>query len=114
MAEIVGLVSGGAGLASLAVQLGASAQALKSFCEKAKAAPELLRKLSFDLETLGLMLEEFEKYREEGAESLSLLLERCIVRLQSEVQNLDSYIARLRGRLERCRLRGRIWVSTLR
>lgn len=49
MAEILGVVSGGAGLASLAIQLLASSRDIKQFFESARGAPEALARLALEL-----------------------------------------------------------------
>lgn len=63
MAEILGLASAGAGLASLAIQLVESAQKLKSFCSYASNARETISSLSNDVELTAMMLRNLERYR---------------------------------------------------
>ena len=52
MAEIFGAVASGAGLVSLAVQLAESSQKLKALLKAYRDAPEVVVKLSYELETM--------------------------------------------------------------
>lgn len=108
MAEaLLGVVSAGAGLVSLSMQLLQSAQKLKRFYDDVKGAPKALDKLSFDLHTLALLLREFERYRlrhENGSD----LLHRCMLRLQEEVDDIQRLAGKLEQRLSRSRLIGKL------
>ena len=63
MAEIFGAVASGAGLISLSMQLLESSQKLKGFYDSCRDAPETVRQLCFDLETMSMALRHFEQYR---------------------------------------------------
>lgn len=54
MAEIFGAVASGAGLVSLSMQLLESSQKLKGFYDSCRDAPETVRQLYFDLETMSM------------------------------------------------------------
>ena len=64
MAEVLGVVAGGAGLLSLSIQLLESAKKLKNFNDSVRNAPERLVTLGFELETLSLMLQQLEAHRQ--------------------------------------------------
>jgi len=78
---ILGVVSGGAGLLSLAIQLGESARKLKSFHDSMRNAPETLKDLEFDLQTMALSLQQLERDRQRNSHD-AVLLARCIERCQ--------------------------------
>lgn len=61
MAELLGVVSGGAGLISLAIQLGDSALKLKRFYDNVRKAPQELEDLIFEIQTLGISLSEIDR-----------------------------------------------------
>ena len=98
MPEVLGLVSGAAGLASLSIQLLTSAEALKGFLEDARNAPRFLGTLAFDIETIGIMLKEFDGYPRQDHEPIDALLERCVAGVRAEVRNINFYITRLSER----------------
>lgn len=59
--EVFGVVTGGAGLVSLGLQLGDNARRLKKLYHTVKDAPESLQLLSFELETMALSLELLQR-----------------------------------------------------
>lgn len=59
MAEILGLVAGGAGLASLAIQL---AQTIPSYVSHVKSAPEEIEGLKQQLEALAAVWDHFQSF----------------------------------------------------
>ena len=60
MTEVVAAVASGAGIASLAIQLGDSAIRLRKLYQATKHAPKQLSNLAFEIETCGLLLQEVE------------------------------------------------------
>lgn len=54
---ILGAASAGAGLLSLGIQLCEEAMKLRRLYHTAKNAPEVLARLAFDLETMGMALQ---------------------------------------------------------
>lgn len=113
MAELLGLVSGGAGLMALSIQLLDSAQKLKAFYSQFRNAPQTLETLSSDLETLALMLQELERSRQKTGHSGDVLLQRCILRVEGQVDIIDSLVLRLEMRLDRCRTFGKLATAFL-
>ncbi|WPH00625.1 Hypothetical protein R9X50_00345500 [Acrodontium crateriforme] len=75
---IVGVVSGGAGLISLSIQLLDSAKQLKAFCEDIKNAPEILEITVFSLETMAGALEQIECQTQHGESARQALIRRCL------------------------------------
>jgi hypothetical protein len=57
MAEL-GIIASGMGIVSLAIQIGDSVLRLKNFLESVKEAPEEIRYLIEEIQTLGLVLSE--------------------------------------------------------
>jgi hypothetical protein len=100
MAEIFGAVASGAGLVSLSMQLLESAQKLKGFYDTYRDAPEAVRQLCFDLETMSLALRQFEQYRQIdlfGSELLGrcvLACERAVARIKTAVDKVDRLLSK--------------------
>ncbi|KAK5132149.1 hypothetical protein LTR08_000306 [Meristemomyces frigidus] len=105
MAEILGVVSAGAGLVSLSMQLLDSAQKLKRFYDDATNAPKTLDKLSIDLRTLALLLRELERYRVNNDDGSDALLLQCLSRLREEVYEIRALVVKLDQRLRGSRVR---------
>jgi hypothetical protein len=59
MAEL-GIVASGMGIASLAIQIGDCIVRLKGFCDAVKGAPEEIKHLIEEIETLSFVLSGFE------------------------------------------------------
>jgi hypothetical protein len=59
MAEL-GIVASGMGIASLAIQIGDCIVRLKGFCDAVKDAPEEIKHLIEEIDTLSLVLSGFE------------------------------------------------------
>lgn len=93
---IFGVVSGGAGLASLAIQLGDCAVKLKRVYYAAKSAPRTIERLIFGLETMAMALSELEQHRQRHIHDGALLF-RCI----TECQHSTTDIQRLVDKMER-------------
>ncbi|KAK5119256.1 hypothetical protein LTR85_007870 [Meristemomyces frigidus] len=108
MAELLGVVSAGAGLVSLSGQLLDSAQKLKRFHDDATNAPRALQKLGFDLRTIALLLRELERYRLHNDDGSDGLLMRCMSRLQEEVKDVQVLVQSLGRRLDKSRIAGRL------
>ena len=60
MAEMLGIVASGMGIASLAIQIGDSLIKLKDFWDAVKEAPEEVKYLIEEIETLSLVLSEID------------------------------------------------------
>jgi hypothetical protein len=95
---IFGVISGGAGLLSLGIQLSESAVKLKRIFYAAKNAPQTISRHVFSLETMALALQELEQHRRHDAHS-GALLARCIMgcrestfQIQQLVDKMEHYM----------------------
>ena len=110
MAEVFGAAASGAGLLSLALQLGHTVLRLKSFYLRVQDMPKTLESLSFDLQTISLTLRELELHRQRDRHD-SVLLDRCVSRCQEDVQIVVQLVDRLERRIGRLRLAGKIYAA---
>lgn len=101
MAEVLGLVSAGAGIASLAVQLGEVAIKARRLYPAMKEAPETLQHLAFEMETFSLVLHEVarqgQSYDSGDADILVrcvLMCEQSVTKIKANIDKLDSLIHR--------------------
>jgi hypothetical protein len=100
---ILGVISGGASLLSLGIQLGESAVKIKRIFYAAKNAPQTISRHVFSLETMALALQELEQHRRYDAHS-GALLERCIMscrestfQIQQLVDKMEHYMTAYDG-----------------
>ncbi|KAH6646066.1 hypothetical protein BKA67DRAFT_663932 [Truncatella angustata] len=108
---IVGLVAGGAGLLSLAIQLGESAMKLKKACGIVKDAPKTVSKLTFSLETMAIALQQLEEQRQHSMRS-GVILARCIMECQSCTAEIQALVDKMVDRLTRHgRIGGKVYVA---
>lgn len=110
MAEIFGAVASGAGLVSLSMQLLESAQKLKGFYDSSRDAPDTVKQLCFDLETMSMALRQFEQYRQSDIFG-SELLSRCIVACDQSVVKIKSAVEKIDRLLSRARFAGRVYMG---
>jgi hypothetical protein len=96
MAEIFGAVASGAGLVSLSMQLLESAQKLKGFCDPARDAPTTVTRLSSEMETMSLLLRQFESFRRNQIFG-DQVLDSCIKSCEEAVSKIKDSV----GRVER-------------
>lgn len=110
MTEIFGAVASGAGLVSLSMQLLESSQKLKGFYDSCRDAPETVRQLCFDLETMSMALRQFEQYRQAdifGGE----LLGRCILACDQAVAKIKMAVDKVDRLLSRARFAGKLYMG---
>jgi hypothetical protein len=102
MAEILGVVASGISIASIAIQIGESALKLKEFWDTVKEAPEEIKYLIDEIETLSLILSDIGNSEQQGdlhpigKESAKKSLEFCqkgAAILEGVVKELDEKIA---------------------
>lgn len=105
MAEIFGAVASGAGLVSLSMQLLESTQKLKGFFDSSRDAPDTVRDLCFDLETMSLSLRQIEHHRQSDVLG-DELLGRCIVTCERAIANIKA-----EGMLRKARFAGRLYTA---
>jgi hypothetical protein len=95
MAEIFAAISGGAGLVSLALQLGDSALKIKRLHSAAKQAPETLQSLSLELETFSLLLREVERGRQTSDGTSLDIIARCVQMCEHSVHTIKTAVDKL-------------------
>lgn len=106
-----GVAAGGAGLLSLAFQLGETAVKLRKIFSAVKNAPRTVSRLAFHLETMALALNQLEQYRQQYVHG-GALLARCI----TECQEQTSEIQHLVEKMDQCmtkheKLGGRVYTA---
>jgi hypothetical protein len=70
---ILGVVAGGAGLASLSIQLAESAVKLKRLYHSMKDAPETLKEIADEIKIMSLSLKHLERHRQSESQETDLL-----------------------------------------
>lgn len=110
MAEIVGVVSGAAGLVSVAIQLAECALKLKSFYERARDIRASLTDLTHDIETISLTLRELERHRQCKNHNTALL-ERCAIRCEEKADKIALLVEKLESRGQKFNMTGRAYAG---
>lgn len=110
MAEIFGAVTGGLGLASLALQLADSALQLKGFCERVKDARSKLTDLAHDIETISLTLQELERHRQRGRQD-DTLLKRCAEGCKGKADQIEALVDKMEARITRLNVAGKAYTA---
>lgn len=111
---IFGVVTGGAGLVSLGLQLGDSARRLKKMYHTVKDAPKSLEDLSFELETMALCLELLDRQRQRlgGQHCTEAVFLRCLATCQQRTQEIQQLVYSMTRRMENhARLRGKLYFA---
>lgn len=110
---VFGIVTGGAGLISLGLQLGDCAQRLNKIYHSIKDAPKSLHQLSFDLETMAMCLQMLEQRRQLGRPSQNPaagILARCIAACQQATDDTQRLVDKMTRRLQdHSKLRGKAY-----
>lgn len=107
---VFGVVTGGASLVSLAIQLGESAAKLKRIYNAAKNAPRTIERLVFSLETMSLALRELERRRQRDNDS-GIILERCIMECRQRTAEIRQMIDSMECYMSNCRLSGKVYAA---
>lgn len=101
MAELFGLISAGAGLASLAFQLGESAVKARRLYLAIKEAPETLQHLAFEMDTFSLVLHEMACHGNAYDSGNAALLVRCVRMCEQSVTRIKGTINKLESLIQR-------------
>lgn len=109
MAEIIGVVSGGASLVSIALQLGESAVKLKRFYHRVKDAQLNLADVAEDLEVISLSLCNLEKHTQYGGHDTTLL-DRCARRFKEKADAIELLVSKLEARVNRFNMIGKVYL----
>lgn len=108
MAEVLAVAASGAGLASLALQLPDCGVKLSKFCDEVERAPKRLRRISREMKTLGLTLQQMEllriQYRISSTDVLAQYIELC----EDSVRDIIDSTKAIEAVVMRHRLGGRI------
>lgn len=107
---ILGVVSAGAGLLSLAVQLAESGRKLKSFCHTVGMAPQRIQDLVHDLETMALSLRQLEQHRKLDIHDAHLL-DRCVARCQKCTAQIQLTVTKIESIISRRAKVGRVYYA---
>ena len=80
MAEMLSIVTGGVGIASLAIQMGDSVMKLKNFRNAVEEAPEEVKYLIEEIEALSLVLSEIgaNENEDDMAQISAVSLKKCL------------------------------------
>lgn len=108
MAEVLAILSGGAGLVSMAIQLSESVTRLKTFYRAFKHAPETLIQLAFEIETFSLLLQEVGSQWPSNSTLSSQATERCIYTCMKQVQTIAATVEKLQTFLHRSSILGKL------
>ncbi|KAJ4385412.1 hypothetical protein N0V93_009840 [Gnomoniopsis smithogilvyi] len=107
---IFGVVSGGAGLVSLGMQLTDSAMRLRKLYRTAKTAPKALNELSEKLETMVMLLHLLNQHQSLQIKNLiQPVIARYIAECERCSQDVQQLIEKIQGRVEEQKVRGRIY-----
>lgn len=109
MAEIFGAVVSGIGLLQLSAELLDGAIRLRGLYQRTKDAPFLLTDLSFELETISLLLKDLERHRQQDRHD-TLLMERTMSRCAEKTGLIQAQIDELEGNIRKCSKLGRASV----
>lgn len=109
---IFGVVTGGAGLVSLGMQLTDSAMRLRRLYQTVKNAPKAVCELSEKLETMVTMLHLLNQHQcLQTQNPTQLVVTRCIAECERCSQDAQKLIEKIQSRIEEQRLRGRIYFA---
>lgn len=112
MAVAIGVVSGGVGLASFALQLAESAVKLRSFYKTAKNAPESLEDTASYIETFSQVLLQIERDRVEHDDDRDReLLLRCIKECRKSTGKIVAVAEKLEQMIKKAKMAGRIYYA---
>ena len=108
MAELLGVVAGGAGLASLAFQLGESSIKIKRLYNLYQDAPKLLKDILEDLETFALVLHNLEKDRLQHDGADGVVVDRCVRTCDRAVAQIDAAVSKFELAMQKSNIKGRV------
>lgn len=108
---VFGIVTGGAGLVSLGLQLGDCARRLHKMYNSSKDAPNSLDRFAFDLETMAMCLHMLDQRRQHHSQNPAAdILIRCITACQQATNEIQQLVDKMARRLEEhARMRGRLY-----
>jgi hypothetical protein len=107
---ILGVVAGGAGLASLSIQLAESAIKLKRLYHSIRNAPETLTEIADEIELISLSLKHLERHRQIESHGADLL-DRCIENCRSHTTKITLLTQKITQKIDKASLTGRLYAS---
>ena len=107
---ILGVVAGGAGLASLSIQLAESAIKLKRLYHSMRNAPETLKEIADEIKLISLSLELLERHRQSESHGADLL-DRCIENCRSYTTKITLLTEKIAQKIDNASLTGRLYAS---
>jgi hypothetical protein len=107
---ILGVVAGGAGLASLSIQLAESAIKLKRLYHSMRNAPETLKEIADEIELMSLSLKHLERHRQSESHGADLL-DRCIENCRSYTTKITLLTEKIAQKIDNASLTGRLYAS---
>jgi hypothetical protein len=107
---ILGVVAGGAGLASLSIQLAESAIKLKRLYHSMRNAPETLTEIADEIELMSLSLKHLERHRQIESHGADLL-GRCIENCRSHTTKITLLTEKISQKIDKASLTGRLYAS---
>lgn len=108
MAGLLGIVSGGAGLASLALQLGESAQEMRRLYRSYKEAPRFLEDVSVELDTFAIMLHAVERDCQDCDLVDRTIVERCVQMCHRACEEIRELVTKLKESIAYAAKRGKL------
>jgi hypothetical protein len=110
-AEVIfGVVAGGAGLASLSIQLAESALKLKRLYHSMRNAPEILKEIADEIDIMSLSLQHLERHRQSESHGADLL-DRCIENCRSHTTKITLLTEKISQKIDNASLTGRLYAS---
>ena len=107
---ILGVVAGGAGLASLSIQLAESAIKLRRLYHSIKDAPSTMKEIADEVEVMSLSLKYLERHRQSESHG-SDLLDQCIKKCQAHVEKINLLTEEISRKLDIAGLVGRLHTA---
>jgi hypothetical protein len=102
---ILGVVAGGAGLASLSIQLAENAIKLKRLYHSMRNAPETLTDIADEIELMSLSLKHLERHRQIESHEADLL-DRCIENCRSHTTKITLLTEKISQKIDKASLQG--------
>lgn len=106
---ILGVVAGGAGLASLSIQLAESAVKLKRLYHSMKHAPENLKEIADEIGIMSLSLKHLERQRQNESHGADLL-DSCIENCRLYTSKITLLTEKIHQKLDKDSLAGRMYA----
>lgn len=112
MAELLGAIASGVGIASFAIQLADSVSKLKKFCEDIKDAPEDLRRTMFQLGIVTLQLKEIADEEQANPQifASNASLQQCVALCQQGSDSIGEIGRELEAEMAKRKIFGKLKV----